>query len=369
VNRAAMLAVAVGFPIATLVAVGEPTAATSPPTDFVTLTDDTGTISVDVPSSWVDVDTAPLGEFPQIEATPYRQAYYDTFAVPGVTYRAIHFTPDTESLVHNFATPDGCADETVEPYDDGTFAGSHLVDSGCGSFGTAEYHVIVASPAGEALTAVVVVQITGAHERPILERILDSFNVAAGAATTASTLPASSTVSAPTTTTAAEAFPPPTGEVPADWTTLVDDTQTIEISVPSTWTATRLASPTDPTVPWISATTDEALFFPPEGRADTFGVPGVLYQAVPFDPDTAARLAMSSFHDVCTAGPLQTYDDGVFVGHIQTFSACAGTASSIVRVSANPADQAFTADLLIQLTGEADDAATLNGLLLSFNRG
>ena len=78
---------------------------------------------------------------------------------------------------------------------------------------------------------------------------------------------------------------------------------------------------------------------------------------------------LRSAQDVCTAGPLQTYDDGVFVGHIQTFSACAGTASSIVRVSANPADQAFTADLLIQLTGEADDAATLNGLLLSFNRG
>ena len=59
---------------------------------------------------------------------------------------------------------------------------------------------------------------------------------------------------------------------------------------------------------------------------------------------------------------------GVFVGHIQTFTACNGTASSIVRVSANPADQAFTADLLIQLTGQPDDTETLNGLLLSFNR-
>ena len=155
--------------------------------DFVTLTDDTGTISVDVPSSWADVDTAPIGEFPQIEATPYRQAYYDTFDVPGVTYRVINFTPDTESLAHNFASPDGCAAEEVQPYDDGVLVGSHLVDSECGSFGTAEYHVIVASPADQAFTAVVVVQITGAHERPILERILDSFDVAAGAGPTTST--------------------------------------------------------------------------------------------------------------------------------------------------------------------------------------
>jgi hypothetical protein len=121
-------------------------------------------------------------------------------------------------------------------------------------------------------------------------------------------------------------------------------------------------------MPWISATTDEALFFPPQGSPDTFAVPGVLYQAFPFDPDTAARLATSSFHNVCTAGPVETYDDGVFVGHIQTFRACNGSASSIVRVMANPADQAFTADLLVQLTGLPDDAATLNGLLLSFNR-
>ena len=339
-------------------------------TEFVTLTDDSGTITVDVPSSWTDVDTAPLGgEFPQIEATPYRQAYYDTFDVPGVTYRAIHFTTDTESLVHNFAIPDGCAHEEVQPYDDGVFVGSHLIDSECGSFGTAEYHVIVANPANQAFTAVVVVQITGPHELPILERILDSFNVAAGAGPTTSTPSTSSTVAAPTTTTdAAGVFPPPTGEVPAGWTDLIDDTATIRISVPSTWTATRLVSPSDATVPWISATTDEALFLPPEGTPDTFGVPGVLYQASPFDPDTAARLEASSFHDVCTAGPLQTYDDTVFVGHIQTFTACNGTASSIVRVSANPADQAFTADLLIQLTGQPDDAETLNGLLLSFNR-
>ena len=58
----------------------------------------------------------------------------------------------------------------------------------------------------------------------------------------------------------------------------------------------------------------------------------------------------------------------MFVGHIQRFNACRGTTSSVVRVVANPANQAFTADLLIQLTGQPDDAATLNGLLLSFNQ-
>ena len=69
-------------------------------------------------------------------------------------------------------------------------------------------------------------------------------------------------------------------------------------------------------------------------------------------------MAASSFHDVCAAGPLQTYDDGVFVGHIQRFTACNGTRPASCTLG-NPADHAFTADLVIQLTGQPDDAATL----------
>jgi hypothetical protein len=167
----------------------------------------------------------------------------------------------------------------------------------------------------------------------------------------------------------ADIFPPPTGGVPLDWTPLEDETRTIRIAVPATWTAVDVAARQNgdgTPLPWISATTDAATFFPAAGATDTFGVPGVLYRATPFDPDTAAPLAASTFHSVCTAGPLQRYDDGVFAGHLQSFDSCGGTTSRVVRVIANPADQAFTADLLVQLTGQPDDAATLNGLLLSF---
>ena len=110
--------------------------------------------------------------------------------------------------------------------------------------------------------------------------------------------------------------------------------------------------------------------FRPKESADTFTAPGrPVSRALPFETDTAARLASSSFHDVCTAAPLQTYDDGVFVGHIQSFDACGGTATRNVVAVADPADGAFTAILDVQLTGICPTTApTLNGLLLSFNR-
>jgi hypothetical protein len=336
----------------------------------VSLTDDSGTITVMVPGSWTDVATAPDSGMPFIEASTNREQFNETFDVAGMTYRAAPFNADTETTARSYGLTSGCGNESIHPYDDGVFSGAELIYTDCGTSGDAEYHVIAGNPQSQAFTAVVVVQITGADEQPILQGILDTFNVAPGAGTTGSTLPGSSVVPS-STSAAAGAFPPPTGEIPADWTQLVDDTQTIAISVPSAWTATDLVPAQNEDgspQPWISATTDQDLFFPSAGQEDTFGVPGVIFRAYPFDADTTQRLATSSMHDVCTAGPLETYDDGVFVGHIQTFTACNGTASSIVRVSANPADQAFTADLLIQLTGQADDAATLNGLLLSFNQ-
>ena len=70
--------------------------------------------------------------------------------------------------------------------------------------------------------------------------------------------------------------------------------------------------------------------------------------------------------DSCTAEPVQTYDDGVFVGHIWSHHSCAGTATHTVTVIASPADASFTAFVSVQLTGQPDDALILDGLLSSF---
>jgi hypothetical protein len=411
-TRATRFALAVGLPMAIVSAAAQTASATAPPTeppgtelgtpvpaDFVPLVDDTGTITIEVPGSWTDVDTAPSGSLPFIEASTDRAAYNDSFEVPGVTYVAAPFAADTEAAARQFGLESGCAAEVVEPYDDGVFIGSELIYTECGPAGTAEFHVIAANPENQAFTALLRIQVTGPDELPILAGILATFNVTAGAAASGSSMPATSTattmttvvtpattvatpattVATPATTVAtpattagaAGAFPPPTGQIPADWTELVDDTQTIAIYVPSTWTATDVApgQNTDGSpLPWISATTDQEAFFPPEGTEDTFSVPGVIYRAFPFDADTAGLLEASSYHDVCSADPVQTYDDGLFVGHIQTFNNCGGTGSRIVLLYVNPEDSSFTANLLIQLTGQPDDAATLNGLLLSFHQ-
>jgi hypothetical protein len=377
-TRTRTIALAAGLPI-TLLAVGAQSAAATDapadssalgarsalPADWVTLTDDTDTITVAVPNTWTDVDTAPGQaegtEVPHIEASTNREVYRGTFDAPGVTYHALPFDTDTAGIVDRFGLASGCSNESTGPYDDGAFAGHHLVYTECGS-GPTEFHVIAANPANQAFTALLQIQITGPEEQNILATILDTFNMtsAAAATTTTTTVPGGTGTSG--------TFPPPTGEVPADWTPLVDDSQTITLSVPSAWTdVTTSASASGE--PWISATPDASLFVPAAGEADTFSVPGVIYNATGFNADTeAVLLAADVYSDVCTDNGVQEYNDGAFAGSIQTFTNCGGTSARIVQVAANPADGAFTAFLLIQLTGAPDDDATLDGLLSSFNR-
>jgi hypothetical protein len=79
-------------------------------------------------------------------------------------------------------------------------------------------------------------------------------------------------------------------------------------------------------------------------------------------------LDWSRFDGLCNPGPLQPYNDGDFVGYVQSFDACGGLgAERIVEVMAIPRSGSFTAYLVISLLGDADDAATLDGLLSSFS--
>jgi hypothetical protein len=340
------------------------------PTDVVPLVDDTGTISVEVPISWNDIDTAPDGDIPSIEASPDLDVFLTSFDAAGLMYRADHFERDTIVAARSFGPGASCDTESVEPYDDGVFTGTHLTYSDCATAASGvEVHVVAANPDDQSFTARLFIQILEPDERPVVSGILATFNASAPPPPAPASVPGGPAASP--TPEPAGSYPPPTGEIPGDWTTLVDDTNTIAIDVPSTWTETSVvpAESADGTPrPWISATTDAWAFFPPAGTPDAFDVPGVVYQAAPFVADTAAELAASVYNEQCTPGQVQTYDDGEFVGHIQTFEGCGGTSTRIVQLAANPADEAFTALVLIQLTREADDRDTLNGLLVSFSQ-
>jgi hypothetical protein len=98
-----------------------------------------------------------------------------------------------------------------------------------------------------------------------------------------------------------------------------------------------------------------------------FAAPGVVYRAYPQEWPALERLKTSIWLDDCSHGAVQTYDDGLFVGYIETFDNCDGTSHRIVQLEAHPRTGAFLAEVVVHLTGASDDTAILDGLLSSFN--
>lgn len=166
------------------------------------------------------------------------------------------------------------------------------------------------------------------------------------------------------------AYPEPAGARPDGWVELTDYTGTIQVVVPPQWRHMELMPATndDGTPrPWLAATTEMNAFLPADGAPDTFSVPGMVFMAYPGTVDTQATLAGSEYHEVCIAQPVQRFVRGLVGGHLQEFTGCGGTATRLVYVAAHIDGAPHTYLLLVQLTGAADDAAVLDGLLSSFS--
>jgi hypothetical protein len=172
------------------VAIGASTSvAAAPPTlppGYVQLVDDTGRITVAVPETWTDIDTAPAvnadgSPQPYIAAAPDLDGFYETFDVPGVLYAAFPFQADGQTVIDQYGLSTECDTVEVVPYDDGAFAGIAQTGTGCGP-GDASWTMVVASPADQSMTAVVQVQTATAADSLAMETVLATFNLTAGTA-------------------------------------------------------------------------------------------------------------------------------------------------------------------------------------------
>lgn len=390
------------------------------PAGWQTLVDDTGLLTLSAPPTWSDVDTVPAANddgTPRawLEASTDIEAFHESFQTAGVILTALPHSPDLQATLVEYDVG-SCGEQVVEPYAEGAFTGL-IEHQDCGD-GVEYYRLAVDSAANPAVTLLLQVGVTADDEPGTADAIIASMALTAGGvpssstpatptlapvptvpvATTATaaptapaTVPATAPTPAPTTvpagpTTAggvptvpgaATTVPGAVTTVPGAVTTvagptpptvagavaITDDTGSITVAVPPTWTQVT-TSPSDGAQPRISASPDQALFQPAEGQPDTYSVPGLIYMSTDLVADTAAAAAGLSLDD-CTDGGVQPYSDGTFTGHVQVNTDCAGTTTRVYTVVASPADQSFTAVLLIQLTEPGD--AELNTILRTFN--
>jgi serine protease Do len=143
--------------------------------------------------------------------------------------------------------------------------------------------------------------------------------------------------------------------------TLTDDTGVLTVDVPIEWSdvVTSPFTLDDGTeAPQIMASTSITDF------EATFNVPGLFFTVV--GPQASLDETLAGFaQSNCTDAGIQDYSDAVYTGRYQTFTDCAGTTTVYVTVAAVPADNSFTAIVVMQLVSDAD-LAVLDQVFATF---
>lgn len=119
--------------------------------EYTTVTDDTGAISVEVPVEWAETDGAPNPEFgPSIYASPELQAFIDTWGTPGVIVEvsSTRTSAETEAVLNELDLSADCTKESREPYEDALYSGLLDVWINCGGGETVALALAVSPPAG-----------------------------------------------------------------------------------------------------------------------------------------------------------------------------------------------------------------------------
>ncbi|HEX5945811.1 MAG TPA: S1C family serine protease [Acidimicrobiales bacterium] len=150
-------------------------------TGYVTVNDDSGTLSVDIPDTWIEVDGTAEDvngvPAPSVWASPNMQGFVETWGTPGMRFAVtdqLHGA-DIDAALDSMAPVD-CVSAGRFDYSDPMYVGRYEMLTDCG--GTASQYFVVASvPADDSYLAVVAVQVTGDADLQALDQILATFQV------------------------------------------------------------------------------------------------------------------------------------------------------------------------------------------------
>lgn len=150
-------------------------------TEYVKLVDDSGTLTMEVPAEWVDVETTAIDNggalYPTIEASTDLAVYSAGFDVPGARFMSMPIPASNVLEVLDVFSVQECVAGEIKDYDDGVFAGKYQLYTACGG-GSAAFFVLVTSLATDpATTYVTTVQAVTSADLTALDHILGSFNI------------------------------------------------------------------------------------------------------------------------------------------------------------------------------------------------
>lgn len=150
---------------------------------FVTITDDSGTVSVSVPNTWSEVDGSSFTDsgmtFYSVTASSDLAAFGQGWSVPGVQVAASADAVGTDlnGIIDTYKSGAGsdCTVDNEGPYDDGYYIGQYVYFTGCGGGNTDFAILATTDSAGTHLLVVSVQMVSDQDKDTVLTNILNSF--------------------------------------------------------------------------------------------------------------------------------------------------------------------------------------------------
>ena len=148
--------------------------------EYVTVTDDSGVLSVEVPAAWDDVDGGEGLFGPDIIASTDVQAWIQTYEPSGLEFQAtgIETNQSTDEILSAVSQGQAgqCTSLGRQPYSDPLYTGVSEVFQDCGGTET-DFAWVAFEPADQSYHGVIGVQITQQADVEALERALATFIV------------------------------------------------------------------------------------------------------------------------------------------------------------------------------------------------
>ncbi|WP_148857777.1 S1C family serine protease [Natronococcus pandeyae] len=146
-----------------------------PYAEYATVTDETGTIWLDVPTEWTDRTYGRTDLGPSLVAAPDLERFQGTFRTPGLwILLSSALDRDAERILAELRNQH-CPVTQLAPYDDGLYTGVSQLQGGCGDTGSATV-TLVAEPRGRSFVLVLFVHLVDERDRVALDRILAAFH-------------------------------------------------------------------------------------------------------------------------------------------------------------------------------------------------
>ncbi len=155
----------------------DPTAAADTYANYVSVSDDSGSITVDVPAEWADLNGAPNAEFgPSLYAAPSLDSFLNSFDTPGVIIEATagRTSADIDSTLDELDLSDQCTYGGRSPYSDALYTGSLDLYTNCGG-GTTSIFVVAVTPSDGTFLARLLIQAVEPRDLDAADQIFNTF--------------------------------------------------------------------------------------------------------------------------------------------------------------------------------------------------